>query len=168
MTTTLLLNASFEPLRVISWKRAVLLVLQEKAEVLEEDEEPLRSASSELRMPKVIRLLRFVKVPFRATVPLTKRSLLARDNHRCAYCKRHNASTIDHVIPRSRGGEHRWENVVAACSRCNSDKDDRLLSELHGPRWELDFTPHAPKGTVWLLLGVTERSEAWEPYLQTA
>jgi 5-methylcytosine-specific restriction endonuclease McrA len=172
MTQTLLLNATWEPLQLISVNRAVVLVLADKAEVLEEGDEPLRSARLEMRTPRVIRLRYFVRVPFKRRIPLTRRNVLERDEHRCAYC-RGRATTIDHVRPRSRGGQHRWDNVVAACLPCNGLKDDHLLSELKkgvpGIRrsgWELPFKPYAPEGTVWLVIGLAERRHPeWEPYL---
>jgi 5-methylcytosine-specific restriction endonuclease McrA len=164
MTMTLMLNASYEPLRVVSWKRAIVLVLQEKAEVLEEDDDPLRSAGLSFRMPKVIRLTRYVKVPFRRSIPLSRRALLARDDHVCAYCGG-RATTMDHVLPRSRGGRHAWENLVAACSPCNGAKDDRTPEEWGRP---LKFKPYAPKSTVWIVVGLSEPDPAWTPYLAAA
>lgn len=158
---TLLLNASYEPLAVVSWRRAVLLVLEEKADVLAETGAEVRSPSRTLAMPSVIKLRGFVKVPYRARLPLTREHLLARDQHRCAYCGA-RATTIDHVHPRSKGGEHRWENVVAACRGCNGRKGDRLLSELG---WTLRVTPRAPHGVRWLIVGVATVDPAWEPFL---
>jgi 5-methylcytosine-specific restriction endonuclease McrA len=109
MTATLLLNGDHSPLRLVTAQRAIVLVFAGKAEVLEESEEPVRSERMTIRTPKVIRLVRFVKIPYRARLPLTRRNLLTLDGHRCAYCPA-KATTIDHVIPRSRGGLHRWEN----------------------------------------------------------
>lgn len=158
---TLLLNASFTPLAVISWRRAVVLVMEGKADVVADSDIILHSPSTEMAAPAVIRLRYFVKVPYRATIPLTRRALLARDNHRCAYCAG-KADTIDHVIPRARGGANVWENVVAACKPCNNRKDDRLLDELG---WTLPYTPTAPKGWSWVTIGVGTVDPAWEPYV---
>jgi 5-methylcytosine-specific restriction endonuclease McrA len=160
--TTLVLNASFEPLSTVSFRRAVLLVLAEKAEIVEEGEGEVRSAQVSLPVPAVIRLLRYVKVPYRARVALTRENLMRRDNYTCAYCGSKQASTIDHVVPRSRGGLHRWENVVAACSPCNSRKDNKLLSEIG---WKLGFTPKAPTRIGWAVVGVGRYEPAWEQYL---
>lgn len=161
---TLLLNASFEPLCVVPMKRAVVLVLAEKAEILEEACGVIRSASMAVPVPSVIRLTTYVRVPYRARLPLTRRALLARDGHRCAYCGR-SADTIDHVVPRSRSGRHEWENVVAACRLCNGRKGDRLVAELG---WVLRTTPTVPRGTRWLVVGVGRIDPSWEPYLTQA
>ncbi|QXC61768.1 HNH endonuclease [Aquihabitans sp. G128] len=105
MSTTLLLNASYEPLCVIPVRRAVVLVLAHKADVLAEGDAALRSARVTVPAPSVIKLRYFVKVPYRASLPLNGRNLVARDHGRCAYCGG-RGDTIDHVVPRSRGGEH--------------------------------------------------------------
>lgn len=165
-TSTLLLNAGYEPLRVISARRAVVMVLDEKAEVLEEGADPFRSETQWLTAPDVIRLRRFVQVPFRARIPLSNRAVLERDNHECAYCEARKGTTVDHVRPRSRGGLHRWTNVVAACRRCNEMKADRLLSEL--PEFVLRWEPYQPTGTRWLLMGLRETNPVWAPYLEAA
>jgi 5-methylcytosine-specific restriction endonuclease McrA len=163
-TGTLLLNGDYSPLRVVSLKRGVSLVLAGKAEVIEEDEdEVLRSSRMQMAAPTVIRLTRFVKVPYRATLPLTRKNLIARDLGKCGYCGR-SGNTIDHIIPRSRGGRHEWNNVVLACSPCNGKKGDKLLSEL---RWELRVTPKAPRGLVWFVVGL-EVDPTWQPYLAVA
>jgi 5-methylcytosine-specific restriction endonuclease McrA len=165
MGNVLLLNATYEPLRVIALKRAVVLVLMDKAEVLEAREDRLRSAGGETyATPAVIRLKYFVKIPYTARLPLNRKAVLMRDRHECCYCGG-KASTIDHVQPRSRGGRHRWENVVAACGPCNARKDDKLLSELG---WKMRYRPHVPTGTRWLIIGVVEPDPAWEPYLAVA
>lgn len=114
-------------------------------------------------MPAVLRLFRFVKVPRRSAVPVSRRAVLTRDGGACAYCSR-PATTVDHVRPRSRGGQHRWENVVAACRSCNGTKDDRLLSELG---WTLTSEPQAPKATVYVVFRY-EQQDAWKPYLALA
>lgn len=160
MRTTLLLNASFEPLSVIPLRRAVVLVLADKADVIAESDEPVRSPTMRLAAPSVIRLRYYVKVPYRGNLPLTRRNLIARDQGRCAYCGG-KADTIDHVVPRSRGGQDCWENVVAACRDCNNRKAARLLSELG---WSIDFKPTAPKGWSWLVLGVATRPE-WAEWI---
>jgi 5-methylcytosine-specific restriction endonuclease McrA len=161
---TLLLNASYEPLCVVPMKGAVVLVLAEKAEILEAGGGVVRSESTALPIPSVIRLTTYVRVPYRARLPLTRRALLARDSHRCSYCTR-SADTVDHVVPRSRGGRHEWENVVAACRICNGRKGDRLLAELG---WALRITPTVPRGTRWLVVGVGRIDPSWEPYLAQA
>lgn len=163
MTTTLLLNASYEPLRLIPLKRAVLLILAEKAEVIEAGEEFVRSSHLSIPLPKVIRLKYYVKVPYRARLPLNRRNVMSRDRGVCQYCFK-AGDTMDHVVPRSRGGLHRWENVVTACKACNSKKGDRLLTEIG---WKLKGKPSAPHGTKWIFVGVVEPDPTWTPYFAT-
>jgi 5-methylcytosine-specific restriction endonuclease McrA len=157
------LNASYEPLCVVPLRRAVVLVLAEKAEVLESQYGMLHSERLIMAAPSVVRLSRFVRVPYRSRVPLTRRAVLHRDGGRCAYCS-HRADTVDHVVPRSRGGRHDWTNVVAACARCNHRKADRMLGELG---WNLAFIPAQPPSTVALLVGYATRDPSWEPYLNS-
>ena len=114
MGRALLLNASFEPLCVVPMRRAVVLVLKEKAEIVARNGAELHSERVTLPVPSVIRLHHFVRVPYRNRVPLSRRAVFARDGHRCQYCNR-AAENIDHVVPRSRGGPHAWDNVVASC-----------------------------------------------------
>lgn len=159
-TVALLLNASFEPLKVVSAKRAVVLVLSGKAEVVEPGEARYRHERGEVVVPAVLRLVKFVRVPYQTTLPLTRRAVLARDGGLCAYCSG-AADTIDHVQPRAHGGQHRWENVVAACRACNNRKGDRTLAQVG---WALNFTPHAPKATLYVVFR-HEQHEAWRPYL---
>ncbi|WP_184808819.1 HNH endonuclease [Actinophytocola algeriensis] len=160
----LLLNTTFEPLTALPLRRAVVLVVCGKAEVVHGDPAGivLHSASDSVVVPSVIRLSSYVRVPYRARVPLTRAGLMHRDRHRCAYCGG-RAETIDHVIPRSRGGEHTWQNCVACCVKCNHRKADKLLSELG---WRLRVVPRAPRGTHWrLLAGVMDTDPQWLPYL---
>jgi 5-methylcytosine-specific restriction endonuclease McrA len=157
----LVLNATYEPLCVVPLKRAVVLVLAEKASVVAEGAGLLRSERLALAAPAVVRLHHVVRVPYRRTAPLTRRAVLERDGHRCAYCSA-KADSVDHVVPRARGGEHSWTNVVAACSRCNHRKGSRLLAEIG---WTLPRAPVAPPATIALLVGVSSRDPAWEPFL---
>jgi len=158
---TLLLNASMEPLCVVTLRRAVVLVLTGKATVLESDGRVLHSEHDEVPMPLVLCLTRYVHVPVRRTVPPTRRTVMQRDQGRCAYCGE-SADTVDHVVPRSRGGRHEWTNVVAACRRCNHRKADRLLSEIG---WELSVEPRAPRGAAALASVVGRAEPSWSAYL---
>ncbi len=159
-TRALLLNASLEPLCVVGLNRAVVLVMTGKAVVVEAAG-VMHSARSSVPVPVVLSLTRYVHVPPRRPAPPTRRAVLARDDHRCAYCGG-GADTVDHVLPRSRGGRHEWTNVVAACVRCNHRKADRLLHEIG---WELGFTPRAPRWSL-AVAGATARPEpAWSRYL---
>src|SRR5690606_11785432 len=156
----LLLNASREPLCVLPIARAVQLVLRGKAVVLESDG-VLHSERLTLPAPHVLCLTRYVHVPYRRTVPPTRRTVLQRDGHRCAYCAG-PADTVDHIHPRSRGGTHEWTNVVAACSRCNHRKADRLLSEIG---WQLLVAPVVPRGSCALLAAAARPHPSWTAYL---
>src|SRR6201994_887124 len=121
----LLLNVTFEPLTTVGLRRAVVLVLGGKAVVVHDDVDGavLHAASVMLTTPSVIRLSRYVRVPYRNRVPLTRAALMRRDNYKCAYCGR-KAATIDHAIPRRRGGQHAWGDRVASCTICNHRKAD--------------------------------------------
>ena len=163
MSRALVLNASYEPLCVVSVRRAVVLVMKAKAEVVTVTDEELHSERVAFPVPSVIRLTYFVKVPFRARAALNRRAVFARDHNRCQYCGA-AAENIDHVIPRSRGGEHVWENVVAACRPCNTRKEDRLLGETG---LSLRRVPTAPRELTWLIVAVGTVHPHWEPYLQT-
>ena len=112
-------------------------------------------------MPSVIRLVHFVRVPYRTRVPLSRRAVFARDGHRCQYCDR-AAENIDHVVPRSRGGPHSWDNVVASCRSCNARKEDRLPAEAG---LKLRHPPRAPHANLWLLATAGSVDPAWERYL---
>jgi 5-methylcytosine-specific restriction endonuclease McrA len=157
----LVLNATFEPLGIVSSRRALLLVLATKAELVHATDRIFRSERVALPEPSVVRLARYVRVPRERAVAVNRRTVFARDSHRCQYCGS-PAESIDHVVPRSRGGSHAWDNVVAACRRCNTRKEDRLLHEaglvLHRP-------PGPPRHRVWLLaMGGSPRAD-WAPYL---
>ena len=160
----LLLNATYEPLTALPVRRAVVLLVCDKADAVHADPDGpvLHSAESQVSVPSVIRLRTFVRVPYRARIPMTRAALMHRDRFRCAYCGG-KAETIDHVVPRSRGGEHSWENCVAACAPCNHRKADKLLTELG---WTLRLVPTPPKGQHWrLLCTVKELDPAWVRYL---
>jgi 5-methylcytosine-specific restriction endonuclease McrA len=159
---TLVLNAGYEPLAVVSFKRALILVLNNKAVVLAgSQEQKVRSATAEYELPAVILLSRYVRIPGSRQVPLSRRGVLRRDDYRCAYCGR-SADTVDHVQPRSRGGSDSWENLVACCLKCNGAKGSRTLAELD---WELSFKPRPPSGLIWSLRGLDREQPEWSPYL---
>ena len=154
-----MLNASHQPLGVVAARRAVILVLKDKAEVLVPNGQVFRSERVRIDAPSVLRLRQFVRVPYRHEAPLTRRAVFARDGWTCQYCGA-AAENLDHVIPRSRGGTHSWDNVVAACRRCNSRKENRLIEDA-GLR--LARRPTAPRDGFRLSLGRLEPE--WEPYL---
>jgi 5-methylcytosine-specific restriction endonuclease McrA len=161
MGRALVLNASYEPLGVVASRRAVVLVLAEKADMLHDTGRCLRSERVRLAVPSVIRLRYLVKVPYQRRVNLSRRAVLFRDGSRCQYCGR-DADSIDHVVPRSRGGAHDWDNVVAACRRCNLAKGNRLLGEIS---MTLRRPPMAPKQLSWLAVTIERVPEQWKPYL---
>lgn len=162
-----MLNASYEPLNVCSTRRALVLVLKEKAEVIEHGGAPLRSETMHLERPQVIRLVNFVRVPrgiHRRRI--TRKAVLARDEWRCQYCGSERAGlTVDHVIPRSRGGKSVWENIVASCAPCNRRKGNRLPREIAmHPR----TNPRPPGPTVFIRVASPKVPRKWERYLSTA
>ena len=164
MNSALVLNASYEPLSVVSSRRATCLVLSDKAEMLENDGRVIRSEKLSFPSPSVIRLRYMVKVPFVRRAALSRRAIFARDDHRCQYCDDH-ADSIDHVMPRSRGGEHSWENVAAACRSCNLDKRDRTPDEA-GMR--LAKPCRAPRSSAWVIVSVSGIPDTWRRYLPMA
>ncbi len=158
----LALNASFEPLTVLPVRRALRLVIDNKAEVLEVDRQRVyRSEHRELPAPIVIRLVRFVHVPRKFRRQVTNTFLFARDHYRCQYCGRHRGElkhreflTRDHVLPISAGGDNTWQNVVTACSSCNNRKAHHLLEECG---MHLLQTPREPNYVelVWAVRRIT-------------
>ncbi len=159
---TLVLNATYEPLGVVSDRRALILVLNNRATAVEDSDRILRYELGEVALPAVIRLHKFVRIPYRHSVPLSRRAIFARDGGRCVYCQA-TATSVDHVIPRSRGGTHHWENVVSCCQRCNHVKADRTLKELG---WKLRNVPREPVGVAWRILGTSRAERSWLPYLE--
>jgi 5-methylcytosine-specific restriction endonuclease McrA len=160
----LVLNASYEALGVVSRERAIGMLVEGSVDVVDVTDEELHSPSTTIRVPSIVRLRRFVRIPATRRIAPTRRAIFARDAYRCQYCGR-PAENVDHVVPRSRGGRHSWDNVVAACRACNAAKSDRLPSEagMH-PRRE----PRAPAGRLGWLLTIGALRPEWEPYLGAA
>jgi len=163
----LVLNASFEPINVCTMRRAAVLVLKERAEVLEERDGALRSERLEMQRPCVSRLIRYVRIPRDVhRRKITRKAVLARDAWTCQYCGHQaNGLTVDHVIPRSRGGESDWENIVAACAPCNRRKGNRTP---HEARMHPTNRPKAPGPTVFIRIASPRIPVAWESYLLAA
>lgn len=157
----LVLNASMEPLGVVSARRAVVLLITGKAEMVHPGAATFHSERLELAVPSVIRLSRYVRVPYRHRATLTRRGVFIRDEHTCQYCGA-PAENIDHVHPRSRDGAHEWENVVAACMRCNSRKGDRTPKEAG---MTLARQPFAPRAAFWMVVAVGRVRPEWRDYL---
>lgn len=165
MGEVLVLNATYEPLSVVSVKRAVILLLKEKAELIEAAQAMLRSESLSVPVPLVIRLVYFVKIPPRITLPVTRRGVLSRDHYTCQYCGAmppRKDLTVDHVVPRSRGGKSTWENVVAACTKCNGRKGSRTPAEAN---LRLLSQPQRPRYVAIAALTSVEIRQAWQKYI---
>jgi len=150
-----------EPLCVVPARRAVVLVLSDKADVVQTNGHRFRSATLDLAAPSVVRLRSYVRVPYRRRAALSRRGVFIRDHHTCQYCGR-GAENVDHVIPRSKGGLHEWENVVAACRRCNSRKRDHTPAQAG---MALRAQPYAPRAAFWLVVAVGGVRDDWAVYL---
>lgn len=164
-TSVLVLNASYEPLHVVSVRRAVVLLLKEKAQLVEAAESTLRSENQCLPCPLVIRLVAYIRIPRRLCPPVSRRAVLARDSHTCQYCGARpgrNLLTVDHVVPRSRGGTKSWDNLVAACQPCNRRKGGRRPEEA-GMR--LLAPPAPPKYLALALVESGSGHDTWDKYL---
>jgi 5-methylcytosine-specific restriction endonuclease McrA len=162
----LVLNATYEPLNVVPVRRAIVLLLKEKAELVEAAEATMRAERVVIPVPLVIRLLFCVPVPHRLVPPLSRRTVLARDRYTCQYCGAQPGKgrlTIDHVVPRARGGETAWENIVAACDVCNRRKGNRTPEEA-GLR--LRARPARPRYLAVVLMAEARGVEAWGKYLR--
>ncbi|MER6227438.1 HNH endonuclease [Streptomyces sp. 900105755] len=155
MRDTLVLNASFEPLSTVTLNRAVVLVLQDKAVVEQAHPElRMRGAEVDIPAPRVIRLCRYVRVPFRRQAPWSRRGVLVRDRHRCAYCGQ-RATTVDHVVPRAQGGTDSWLNTVASCAEDNHRKADRTPEQAGMPLLRKPFEP-SPQDAMLLAMGAED------------
>jgi 5-methylcytosine-specific restriction endonuclease McrA len=163
----LVLNASYEPINVCTVRRATVLVLKDRAEIIEQGEWALHSESLTFPRPLVIRLVTYIRVPRDAhRRKITRRAVFARDRWSCQYCgaERHSL-TVDHVIPRSKGGPSTWENIVTCCAPCNRRKGDRLPKQanMHPRR-----IPKAPSATIFVHVAEPKIPAAWEQYLPQA
>ena len=161
----LVLNATYEPINVCTVRRAVVLVLKEKAEVIEHGEFELHSAVSSMTRPMVIRLVSYVRVP-RDTHrrKITRRAVFARDNWTCQYCGSRGNLTVDHVIPRSKGGGSTWDNIVASCAPCNRRKGN-TMPKVAG--MVPATTPRTPSPNVFIHVASPTIPTAWLRYLTT-
>jgi len=164
MRAALVLNATYEPLSVVPARRAACLVLADKADLISDDGTQFHSARLVVPSPSVVRLRYVVKVPFHRRATLSRRAVFARDDHRCQYCGGF-ADSIDHVVPRSRGGQHSWENVAAACRPCNLRKRDRTPNEAG---MNLRRPPRQPRDQSWVAVAVTRVPDEWKPFLAVA
>ena len=159
----MLLNQSYEPLTICNVKKAIILILLGKAEfVVDNGKKNLHSVTRTFPWPSVIRLSRYVRIPYKKTI-LTRKNILKRDGYKCAYCGRGDLPlTIDHIIPKARGGEDSWENLVAACLPCNNSKGDRSPKEAG---IDLRVKPYSPNHIMFILNALGRIDEEWKPYL---
>jgi 5-methylcytosine-specific restriction endonuclease McrA len=163
----LVLNASYEPINVCTVRRAAVLILKNRAEMIERGDWALRSESFTLDRPVVIRLLAYVRIPRDAhRRKITRRAVFARDRWTCQYCGHERGNlTVDHVIPRSKGGPSTWENIVTCCAPCNRRKGDRLPAQARMVPVKL---PRAPNPAIFIHVATPTIPAAWEQYLIAA
>lgn len=168
MEQTLLLNATFEPLKVVHWQKAVTLWCQGKVEIIAVHDREIRAVSFSFRMPSVIRLLRYVKIKRRFDyVPFSRANIYARDSFTCQYCAETLPTqelTFDHVVPVSQGGRKDWENIVTCCVSCNRRKGGRTPAEA---RMRLVRAPRRPDSApaLRITIGLRQAPESWRDYL---
>ncbi|MEM9897481.1 MAG: HNH endonuclease [Bacteroidota bacterium] len=163
MRSVLVLNADFTPLTVCSVERAFMLLYLEKADmVVDIKDKALRSITESFAFPSVVKIKRYVSVPYKGVV-LNKQNIFKRDNGSCQYCGTTKNLTIDHVIPRSKGGQSTWNNLVTACQKCNSRKSDYTLEKVG---MELRSKPQKPSYLSFLKMNTGNMREDWRPFLQ--
>ena len=166
MEQVLLLNITYEPLKVINWRKAITLFLLGKVEVLEEYGREIHSVSFVVKLPSVVRLLRMVKRPS-TPVKFSRQNIYSRDKYTCQYCGSRfppNDLTYDHVIPKSRGGKTIWNNIVTCCINCNRKKGGRTPAEAH---MQLIRKPRRPEWlpALRITIGVRDVPQSWRDYL---
>jgi 5-methylcytosine-specific restriction endonuclease McrA len=163
----LVLNASFEPINVCTVRRAAVLILKQRAEIIEEGERQLHAENVTLPRPVVIRLITYVKIPRDAhRRKITRRAVFARDRWTCQYCGHERGSlTVDHVVPRSKGGGSSWDNIVASCAPCNRRKGNHLPHQVDMAPIR---KPKAPSPTIFIHVATPSIPAAWEQYLIAA
>ena len=162
-SAVLVLNQNYEPLNVCNARRAFVLVDRGKAEVLENNSGCLHSPTHTFRLPSVIRLVYLIKRP-RPQVRLTRKEIFSRDHYTCQYCGKHTHDlTLDHVVPRNKGGQHIWENLVSACKPCNHHKAGKMPNEA---RMHLLREPVRPPATAYYLFyDYLEREKEWRKFI---
>ena len=159
----LVLNQNYEPLVICHVKRAIVLIFLEKAHMVETfNGVQIRSVSTSFPRPSIIRLIRYIHRQRRGVL-LSKKNILRRDRHICGYCGIHTPPmTLDHIIPKVKGGKDSWENLVSACTACNNKKGNKTPEEANMP---LLFNPRKPHYLSFILQQVGAVDESWKPYL---
>ena len=158
----LVLNQNYEPMTITNAKKAIILIYLGKAEIIEKNEAYIHSISTSYPLPSIVRLTRYINVP-RKRIILSRKNIIKRDSHTCQYCgARFGPVTIDHVIPKVRGGEDTWENLVCACVKCNNKKGNRLLEEVG---MVLARKPQRPNYIFFIRYFIGKIDNRWKPYL---
>lgn len=156
MSQVLVLNYDFKPINVTSVKRGFLLVHKGKAEIIKSDESYIITEYKKYVKPLIIRLLNYIKYSLKE-LKVNRKRIFSRDNYECVYCGYKKNLTIDHVLPKSRGGRNEWTNLVTSCFRCNLKKGDRTPEEA---KMEMNSKPHIPK----LIVENTKLQKIWDEY----
>jgi 5-methylcytosine-specific restriction endonuclease McrA len=158
----LVLNQNYEPMAITNAKKAIILIYLGKAEIIEKNDAYIRSVSTSYPLPSIVRLTRYINVP-RKRIILSRKNIIKRDNHQCQYCGiRTGPVTIDHVIPKVRGGEDTWENLVCACVKCNNKKGNRIPEEAG---MKLARKPQRPSYIFFIRYFISAIDHRWKPYL---
>lgn len=156
----LLLNASYEPIKTISARKAIEMLVAETADVVTETNHVIHSPSTRMIIPSIIALKQYVRIPYKSSLHVNRTNILKRDSHTCAYCGGFG-DTMDHIHPKSKGGQHEWLNIVTSCETCNRKKGDKLLKDIG---WSLRYQPTVPQSKHWMIYGLSPEPD-WEPYL---
>jgi 5-methylcytosine-specific restriction endonuclease McrA len=158
----LLLNQSYQPLMTVDAKRAIILSFTDKVEILERYSDQVHSVSLSIFIPSVLRLKEYVNINIKR-IPLSRKNILVRDSHICQYCQiRTTSMTVDHVIPKDKGGGDFWENLVTACVSCNTKKGNKLLKDID---MKLFKKPKAPSILFNIQKELSVSQNSWKPYL---
>jgi len=158
----LVLNQNYEPITICNARRAIILTYLGKAEVISSvNNKVIRTVYRTFEYPSIVRLIIFVRVPFKKII-LSRKNIIRRDNHRCQFCGASSNLTIDHIIPKSRGGEDTWENLTTACIKCNNKKGDRIPEEA---KMVLYNNPKKPSHITFIKNFAGKVDEDWKPYL---
>ncbi|MCH8927890.1 MAG: HNH endonuclease [Candidatus Marinimicrobia bacterium] len=161
-TQVLLLNQSYEPLQICNMRRAIILIFLGKAHSVEQFDDEIRSVSYSIKMPAVIRIYSYINLP-RNSIVLTRKNILKRDSLSCQYCgTKSSPLTVDHIIPKVKGGKDSWENLTTACVSCNNKKGNRTLREAN---LKLLSKPRVPSRITFIQRFVRTPIKEWRPYL---
>jgi len=158
----LLLNSDMSPLSITTAVRGFNLVFKGKAEIVESDVNPIFTGLGEFKRPKVIKLIDYVSIPYRS-IHLSRINVFKRDGFKCVYCGVKKDLTIDHVIPKSRGGQNTWENMVTCCHKCNKKKGQKMLEEIN---FKMSIKPFKPSHSYYMIKMTSGFNDEWEKYFK--